>query len=238
MELVSANSRGIVIKSKYKLEVYDNSLIEDGEIIFQVGDVKPLVIRNIRGLEYTMRYVINSIEKSNKDIVTINEFELTDSSVFLTPLLNLKIFKLKGVFKEVFVNTYLSLEDENYSIQMVLRYLPYTSYQDLLNYLQSNDNFKYKYSDGALDILIFSLNSNKRHFNLFLQSKFHNFSKLDKIKITQFNTFLELPDISYAIAPTRNQKLDLAKDIGVNVNMLRGMSLKSKIKLQNEIFQR
>lgn len=203
--------------SPNKLELL-NIIINDDNLI-KLGDKLPLKLTDKNKVEYSTYYIANKIYKNKPAEFQINEFDLNETSIFVTPLV-LLTNDLANL--DCFINSYIRhYKYENYigdQLYFIYRYSPFDYYDKIVSYFKNHPRFVEYFKDQDKRFDVFTIEIPKQYTNdvkLLMKGKFSKISNNAKMKILSYHKLGINSPIYDVLYRTDKLKKEKEKELGV-----------------------
>ena len=225
----------LIKKDEESIELFD--IVLDGKLEYSKGD-KVYVVLTSEANEYKTYYVINRIFYLDEYSIEISEFNITDSTIFILPLLGLA--KEQILYNTIFINAYIQSTDFDNKVgevcHLVYRYLPFKFYTEFKEFLCKQANFssyKKDYIDNRFDRFTFLIPKKFiEDIKLILDNKHNEISEEAKTLICDFHSFNNSNELYTVINNNSPLKEKLIIDYGENLPE----DIKTITKIEKEIW--
>ena len=215
------NSRQCVLETEHICSKKNNNYFVNDKFQFKQLDFISLKLRYEKEI-YSTEYKSNQIElKSNQILIT--EFNLTETTIFIVPLM---FSKSTLLFDNNFINGYIGYNKLNHKIgkmiHLIFRWTPFDYYDNYITLFKTTYNSvnHSKSKDGRFDILSFNVESKTIQNSILkmLRGEFIKFPKQHKEKITKFHNLLKIDELHQMLYNSKEYKQNLAKHLNVSIS--------------------
>jgi hypothetical protein len=185
----------------------------DGQLVYDKGDAIPLTIYSEKS-EYKTNYVLNRAFKVNKSTIEVNEFDISNTSLFILPLLGIN--KEQLLWDKIFINAYMDSYDYSTTIgeccHIIFRYMPFSFYNkyitDFIPKLPNYSSTKKDYLDSRFDRVTFVIPYNlRKDIDYIMENNF------DKVSIEAKEFICNFHKIPKGVLDTLTNKKELIKKL-------------------------